>query len=898
MISSLQKKTSGIIKKLLSQPIWMYSLLFVIIFCFSFSSFLNAGKSFIWKQDGLSEHLPKVWYLTGHLRSIIKSFIYGTEFPSSYDFSLGLGANVLTYNGVWFLEPFDLLLTFVPRQYFENIYCLLIILRYYLVGISFLFFCHYKKISSSSSICGSLIYTFSGFALEAGIRHPTFLMPMILLPLLLLNLERIIKEDKGLCFSLLIAVSGISSLYFLYMNTIIGVIYFVLIIADTKDFRLLKKIYLIAFYYILGIMLAAVTIVPIAVAIFSSSRGETVTIATPSLWSYGKNKIKELLLYLVTPNKGNGFWTYENFCPFALFAIGHLLFHSKKNLLWKGMYIILFLFTCIPAAGFIFSGFSTISNRWCYSYAFVVAFICSLFFEETNLLNKKELCSFGIITVLFLLLAASNKKYINIYVLTGCIFVILTYTFIIYSCYEDILKGTLISRLCVLILVTLSLSVYGGLKNSPEYSDRYNQFADKGTAINSIISSPVASEYKQIAEGGFYRIDDIRKKRNNISSALILGYYGASSYNNITPSDQIAFLKALGIANTLTTSVITADFGNSTILNALLNMEYLTGTVGDEKFLPYSYIENISISKNGTFIAENKLNLPFGYTYSAILSEEDFLSLPIEKRQEALLQAVVLNEEISIKAQPKLSFDVKKADITDYSYKNATYEEKVLNVKKNNAQISLYFDPPENCELYLKMTGVKDTNEKSTQNTKVTVSEYDKSFYIRGDAYTYKLNQCDYLINLGYVDKPTDQITLIFDKTGSFIVEEIELIYLPVEPLINKIQALSMNHLENVHFSRNTLTGTLSTKEPEILCLSIPYDKGWKAYIDSQEAAVLKANLMFTALEIPAGDHEILLTYEIPGFKLGLYISITAVLFTISLLLKAVFSRHGSRLSK
>ena len=54
----------------------------------------------------------------------------------------------------------------------------------------------------------------------------------------------------------------------------------------------------------------------------------------------------------------------------------------------------------------------------------------------------------------------------------------------------------------------------------------------------------------------------------------------------------------------------------------------------------------------------------------------------------------------------------------------------------------------------------------------------------------------------------------------------------------------------------------------------IPYDEGWRAYVDGEEVDVEETGDGFLAIWPDAGQHEIVLRFVPQGFKLGLLISI------------------------
>jgi hypothetical protein len=68
--------------------------------------------------------------------------------------------------------------------------------------------------------------------------------------------------------------------------------------------------------------------------------------------------------------------------------------------------------------------------------------------------------------------------------------------------------------------------------------------------------------------------------------------------------------------------------------------------------------------------------------------------------------------------------------------------------------------------------------------------------------------------------------------------------------------------------------------EPGILVLTDAFYPGWKARVDGQERKILRANYLFRAVELPAGNHKVEFIYDPESFKIGLAIS----LFTIGLL--------------
>ena len=62
------------------------------------------------------------------------------------------------------------------------------------------------------------------------------------------------------------------------------------------------------------------------------------------------------------------------------------------------------------------------------------------------------------------------------------------------------------------------------------------------------------------------------------------------------------------------------------------------------------------------------------------------------------------------------------------------------------------------------------------------------------------------------------------------------------------------------------------------LVLTDAFFPGWRAFVDGEEVEVLRANYAFRAVAVPAGEHEVAFVYDPPLFRLGVQVSIAALL--------------------
>ncbi|WP_225415882.1 YfhO family protein, partial [Limosilactobacillus reuteri] len=75
--------------------------------------------------------------------------------------------------------------------------------------------------------------------------------------------------------------------------------------------------------------------------------------------------------------------------------------------------------------------------------------------------------------------------------------------------------------------------------------------------------------------------------------------------------------------------------------------------------------------------------------------------------------------------------------------------------------------------------------------------------------------------------------------------------------------------------------GTIKTTRPGVLTSSIPYSTGWSVKVNGKKATTLRTNQAFLGVYLPAGTHHVTFSYELPGIKLGVLLSLIGLGWTI-----------------
>lgn len=66
------------------------------------------------------------------------------------------------------------------------------------------------------------------------------------------------------------------------------------------------------------------------------------------------------------------------------------------------------------------------------------------------------------------------------------------------------------------------------------------------------------------------------------------------------------------------------------------------------------------------------------------------------------------------------------------------------------------------------------------------------------------------------------------------------------------------------------VTGTVEAKTDGYVMCMIPCEKGWTVTVDGEKTEVLHGDIGFLAFKVAKGEHQIELTYQVPGMKYGI----------------------------
>ena len=868
----------------------VYTLMFLLMCIVAFLPFFTEGKSFVWGagvEDGLSQHFSALAYYGEALREFFCNLLAGHPKLVMWDMSLGYGADILsTLNYYAIGDPLNLLYGFVSPKNTETMYDFMIVLRMYLAGITFIMYARKMKKRSYGTVIGALVYVFSGFCFRLGLRHPFFINPMIYFPLLCLGIEKIYQRERPYVFIFAVCVSAMSNYYFLYMLTIFAVIYAWIRFYKYTEENKMKNFFLtilkFGIYYTLGIAMAAVILLPSVIGFLGNGRyGNGVD--WKSLIVYpGKYYLLFIENFIGYGNMGSN--TNAGYLPIVGIVVLFTLFSQRmKHKKYRAAFIASIIALILPIFGYAFNGFSYANNRWAFALSFIVALLTAEMYPRLFVMSKRQQIGIGagiiIYTVFCIIVNASGEEILKnkgIMAACGLIAVFYILLLIFQRLGYDAQKRTV--RVSMAILLLISVGVHGYYRFDPKGYAYTQEFMDHGQAYRTLKEDNIRmlskvndpSVYRVHAEGYRYKNYGLINHLNTIS-----GYYSITAK---CVTDTIKGYDTLGMQYADKYKGVDQRLG----LLSLAGVKYITVAhnsqvakdVSSKGDVPYG-VEKLSKKGNIT-LYKNKYALPFAYAYDSYMTEQQYEQLNGIGKEQAMLAQIILNQhpadkEIQHNEQRK-DPDIQTISLPETrisSPKGKKYAEITVPVEKDK-ETYLYF---KNLVYHGKKNGDDNfilTGRKGTKGILVTQKDVQQKIHIQSTFNPYYFGRKDYIVKINHqTSKAKEKVRLNFLSPGEYEFDDISLITVPKKDVLARLKERKENSMKQIQYEGNHFRGVYHAKKDQILCVTIPYSKGWKATVNGNRTKIYKANGMFMGIIMKKGTQSVKLDYETPGLKIG-----------------------------
>lgn len=852
--------------KIIKQNYKLYMAAF-ILFILMFLPYIVFNKGIILQPGDPFELNYKLWL--GGMNQIKLNEI------GQFNWSLGFGANTLSYVFYFLTSPFFILSLIFPQAWLPQLFLFFSICQLWL-GFVFTH-CWLTKVTHSkiAPIVGAFMIGFGGYGIFY-LQCEQFLKCLFLYPLALYFTECYLVNKKHNGLVLTIAFMGITQFYLLYQFIPFICLYALMryVLIHQESIKI-KEVLLTALHFVgwllLGIAISGVILVPCAYLIVSMPRFTTSSIGL--LDHLDRYQLYEVLTSMFTPIfqklDANTFIAASNHKFFGWAGITTLysliltpcllpLLFTIKNKFQRNVYVSFYGLLCLFVFFQIFSYLfqASIDTRWYYMFHFYNAFLIAILLDKIiakEFSQKQIMISFGI--TLFLIpcfVVISYVMHLNtptlllklaLSSLLMMVFVI-GYALIIL---KKINRKWLIGLLCIEILYTGGLYYYF---NEPISAKRFE---------SQEIDNDVPEYFHQL-DDGFYRVmydsntviewRDGEEHIQSLTSAnepMANAYPGFAFYESVYNTNQEEFMSRFKTVNNMHQLI-----GRTKVYN-LLSAKYWY-TFNYETEIPFGYTE-LEKRDDGYTIYQNSNFVELGFTYDKTINSDYLLSLPF------LEQDRIMQDYLALETSQN----------TEYTINDKI--QLVTTLPADTIRVYEFDQPVKDINIYLEVFGIPNT-KISTYYQNNLVREYD-------------------LWQFNYIDFP------VYDTIDKLVIEAEDIygtgtqIPLYIEPLdasySDQFKQMTAESFENIVFKNDNIQADITISgSSKYVFTSIPFDEGWTVFVDGKKIDYEKVQLGFIGFELAPGTYHIEFKYQIPYLTTGLGISIGSlcILLGINIILK------------
>ena len=748
----------------------------------------------------------------------------------TYSWDIGMGTNFTALYAYYLASPSNWFIVLFPQKYMIEIMNAIIILKLCLSSVTFTYYItkHFNNRKCSIALFG-MFYSLSGFV-AAYSWNIMWLDCLVLLPLIILGLERLVNENKCFLYCITLGLCIYTNYYIAIMVCISVVLYFIVLIIAYRGTRkpviYFKKILNFAIYSLLAGGLAACLLLPEFYAFTLSASNNIEFPKKLTLYFSILNTVTRLIDVPVHL----GLEHYPNiYCGVAVLLLFPLYIMDKKvdlrEKIGKSVLILAFLTAFnLNIPNFIWHGFhfpNSLPCRQSFIYVFFLLTMCYEAFTHIRSMTTKQLgaalwIAIGIMLFIEQVFAVDETYDFTIVYLSGAFILIYALLMVIHMKHDF--------RVPVILFITFSLCIIECTINMDSTgigtTSRTSYLLDYDAV--KTVTSTVAED-----DSSFYRIDKKFGSRSNNDGAWH-NYHSMSTFSSTSNGAMEKFLGKLGFEHSFNAYKYN---GATLVTESLFSVKYAISN----RILTESPLRTYYTGDDGEFIYKNTYTLPIGYmTYND----------PYGWEGSEAIGSGIDNQNSLIKNLTGIS------NVFTLTYENST-------------DTGFEVKPVKAGHLYMIT--------KNTACDTVTVT-------IHGSEYTYKdLKKGGTIIDLGYAT-PEDVIVVSADTSMNASVYTLE-----TSRFKEAFNILNNNSLNVSEFTNNKIKGTVNADKDATLICSIPYDKGWSVYIDGKKVETNDIYGAFISVHVPAGEHNITLKYTPVNLISGCIITSLCIIILIGM---------------
>lgn len=919
-------------KKLKFKENYIYIFSFIVpimlmVVIYALIGIYPAGDKTIVNSD---MYLQYVGFL-GHIKDVLKG-----EANLFYSFSKSLGGNTVGLFAYYMSSPLNLIIGLFPKAYIAETIVVITLIK---IGLSSLTFTIYLiqsfKKKDINVIMFSLCYSFMAYNINFQLNI-MWLDGVILLPLVMLGIDKLINENKCKLYVISLFIAIVSNYYIGYMICIFSGLYFIYKLILNNKVELIKIGNFIG-ASVLSVALSAFILIPTVLSLSSGKAKFRLFQEAPKLMMSLDEVIAQLFIgnYSLGQIMGN----YPNiYCGVIITVLGILYFLNKsisrKERILSGIFMfVLLLSIFISTLVLIWHGFDY-PVGFAYRFSFLISFL-GIVLAYKEFISYENISKLKISIIILLGVGCTGYILYGDYEGLSLWNILLTFLFFVvyiiliklanwsnfnkdekwnfslsvyqwlckivkfYICTEDNvrcvnkpidyskcgkvdnnrkkLRDVKKIKLEQIINILIMTIVFIELSINTYSCLKLKSYVSRVRIYNYINEmQPIVDELKENMDN-FYRMEEVFA--NTYDDPMLLNYYGITHSSSANDRNTRKFMANMGFK---TSSIFEKyNMGSLISIDSLLGVKYQIASKKSENFSDNHYTENEYYKKvleEGDYIVyENPFALPIAFMVNDSLKYIDTLDVNAFELNNRLLSSMV-NTKKAINKSLNVKEIISENLISTINNGEVCYERMD---KQKASSITFIVEAEDNNPVYMFLkSNAYESGTVSSNQVRVSINGVRK--FTAFDSRNYNVEY------IGAFNKGEDIRIEINLNTNKLYLKELQIYSCDVDEFEEVYNNLKENIISDTDYRDGYVKGKISvTEDKTLIYTSIPYDEGWTVKIDDRKVEYVKIldgliGVDVDTEEFSEGEHVIELKYKVRGLMVGIVISFLALVSCIA----------------
>lgn len=753
--------------------------------------------------------------------------------PLYHSWRIGMGSNYLALYGYYSASPFNWLMLLVPQQFLIEFMSYMVVFKIGLCGFTFAWYLKEKFQTKQLSILFfATFYAMSGFV-AAYNWNVMWMDTLVLAPLIVLGLERLVREKKSGLYCVTLGLCILSNYYLSIMVCLFLCLYALVLVPELygedgwKSFfkRLGGAVGRFAFYSLLAAGMASVILIPEAAALTATEFSD-VNFPQKVTWYFSFFDVIARHAAGVQRETGLDHWP-NIFCSSAVFFLIPLYAANRNirlkekvgKLLLCAFFIISF---SVNNLNFIWHGLNypdSLPARQSFLYILLVLTMCFEAVYRHKGFSAKELLACTGLGLAYLLLAqklVDNDAFsTGIFLLTGAL--VALYALLLY-CREKYRSNALAMRL--VSIFTLACVAFEATFNMAYTSV---STTSRSSYLNPLPAYQTLAERTMQEDTDFYRFEKFSRVTKN--DGALAGYPTASLFSSTANAAVESWYDRMGMSES---KVFYCFDGQTPFTSALLNVRYMFSRADNEDPNLYTLIGQ----QDDVYLYKCNYTLPAGFLL------KDGWNLSSSELEASSSDPLDLQNQMAYSLGA--SSPLFKPVVSD------TSDQKTSFTAKEEGHYYAY-----------------------TKNRKADTISLDSASLTK----TFKKVKYDYILDLG--QHPAGETVTLSDKEEQAL--DATVMMLDETVLAQVLDTLSQQPFAVDSWDSAHVNGHIDVTQPGQLVLSIPDEPGWTLKVNGQVTEHEAYDDTFLSVCLTEGSHTIELSYRPAGLTAGIIVSLMSI---------------------